>query len=598
MSDNKNFVNTKLNILLIGFILGFLAIIYALVRWQFIEHEQFIAIANERYREVKIPAVRGNILASDGTSLAFSEPRFDVYIWKKELEEAEEKNVQTRDEFVRKVSDVLAMKPKKLESILDDDQLWIRLKEKATINERDQLLELTNEEGKELVGLRFEYVNSRNYPENRLGSHVLGFFGYNDYGEPIGVGGLEQFWDRSLQPIEGISNAEVDSFGNPIYLNVQGETEAKPGLTLQTTIDKNLQAILDKKLQDGYKTYQAKSATGIIMDPISGQILALSNFPNFNPNKYNEVDDPEVFGNKTITTPYEIGSVAKVFTVASALELGSIEYDDILLPNGHQGCEPINPEDTYACSSDQVQCICTYDKKPVTESISVIDAMVSSDNIAFKRIGAEMDNKDFRNSLVKFGVGSLTGVDLSGESTGLLPDAEIWKESDKAVFSYGHGYQVTPMQAIAGVATIANQGKRPQPYVVEKVISQDGSVKEFEDSATVDVVSPKVANHTASMMHNVFLNNIPEPRYQELKNYNLSLKSGTALVPYKDRPGYSSEINATYVGFDNTSKKFIMLIKLEEPQVGDLSFYNARMLWLDTFMEIKDYLAIPQISDN
>lgn len=597
MNENKSFVNIKLNLVLVAFIVGFIAIVYALLRWQFMQQDQFLAIANERYREVKIPAVRGNILASDGTSLAFSEPRFDVYIWKKEVEEAEQKGDQTREEFIEKVGDVINVKPKKLESILDEDNSWIKLKEKATKNERDQLLELESEKGKELLGLRFEYVNSRTYPEAHLASHVLGFFGYNDYGEPIGVGGIEQFWDRSLQPIEGISNAEVDSLGNPIYLNVKGETEAKPGLTLQTTIDKNLQAILEKKLQDGLNDYQAKSATGIIMDPTTGAVLALSNFPTYDPNFYYEVEDGEVFGNKSITSPYEIGSVAKVFTVASAMELGTIEYDDILLPNGHRGCEPIDPNSTLSCGSYPAQCICTYDKKPVSQSISVIDAVVSSDNIAFKTIGASMKSEEFREYLTKFGIGSLTGIDLSGESTAVIPDAEIWKESDQAVFSYGHGYQMTAMQAITGISAIANQGKRNQPYIVDKVISQDGTEKTFETSELVQVVSPKVANQTASMMHEVFLSNIPEPRYQELKNYNIAMKSGTALVPYKDKPGYSSEINATYVGFDNTSKKFVMLIKLEEPQVGDLSFYNARMLWLDIFGEIKDYLAIPENSD-
>lgn len=592
----------KLNFVFLAFIAGFLAIAYALARWQFLEKDEFIAIANERFREVKIPAIRGSILANDGTTLAFSEPRFDFYIWKTELNQAEDKETQTRDELVEKVSKVLEIEQNGVESKLESEQLWVKMADKITVEQRDKLLALKSDKNeKELKGLRFEYVNSRNYPEGRLGSHLLGFFGFNEFGEPVGVGGLEQFWERSLKPIEGYSNTEVDSFGNAILVANTAGTEAKPGVNLVTTIDKNLQAILDKKIEDGTDDYQAKSASGIIMDPKTGAVLAMSNFPSFDPNAYFDEDNGEIFGNKSITTPYEIGSVAKIFTVAASLDAKKLEFDEIILPEGHKGCEVITPnaDPKLSCNSSYVQCICTYDKKPVNQQISVVDALVTSDNIAFKHIGDRLTSQEFHDYLKKFGVGQLSGVDLTGESTGWLPDADKWQYSDNAVYSYGHGYQVTPLQAITGVSVVANQGKRMQPFVVEKVITPDGQEKAFEARELEQVIDPIVAGRVANMMNGVFRSNLSEARYQNLKDYNISMKSGTALVPYKDKPGYSEEINATYVGFDNSdSKRFVMLIKLEEPQVGDLSFYNARMLWLDTFIAIKDYLAVPKDALN
>ena len=602
MSATSRIHNSKLNIVFLGFVLLYVGILGAMIKWQFIDNEEFLAIANERYREVKIPAVRGSILASDMTTLAFSEPRFDFYIWKTELVKAEDKEHQTRDEFVERVAKILEVEEVEIEDKLKDEKLWIKLGDKISVAKRDKLMELKSEKsGKVLQGLRFEYVNSRSYPEGRMGSHFLGFFGFNDYGEPVGVGGLEQFWDRSLSPIEGISNREVDSFGNTILFSQGGETEARPGMTIVTTIDKNLQATLEKYIEDGVRNYLAKSGTGIIMDPKTGGIMAMSTFPNFDPNTYFDVNDSNVFGNLAITTPYEIGSVAKVFTIAAALDASLVEFDEVILPNGHKGCEVITPgaNPNSSCSNLNIQCICTYDKKPVNQAINVQDAIVMSDNIAFMHLGNKLKSEEFHDYLTGFGVGRISGIDLTGESTGVLPDSKIWKFTDNIVFSYGHGYQLTPLQAITGVSVIANDGIRMQPFLVDKVIDNQGETREFESRELNKVVDKKVADRTAKMMNAVYRSNIPEPRYQALADYNISMKSGTALIPYKDKPGYSTDINATYVGFDNSeAKKFIMLIKLEDPKAGNLSFYNARMLWLDTFIAIKDYLAVPKLSSN
>ena len=603
MKVTSKFHTYKLYLVFFAFVVFFSAIILALAKWQFIDKDEFVALANERYREVKIPAIRGSILAKDQTTLSFSEPRFDFYVWKSEIETAEGRGLQTRDEFIGKVAGTLGVENEEIKKQLDYEQLWIKLADNITVVQRDNLLSLNRDkDGKDLEGLRFEYVNSRSFPEGSLASHVLGFYGYDDYGEPVGVGGIEQFWDRSLRPIEGVSNSEVDSFGNSIFLGDNtAETEDKPGLTLVTTIDKNLQAILEKKIQDGYMDYQPKSITGIIMDPKTGAIMAMTNFPNFDPNTYFNEKDGNIFGNKAITSPYEIGSVAKVFTVAAALDLKKIEFDEVILPNGHRGCEVITPNanPNGNCNASGIQCICTYDKKPVNQPINVIDAMVTSDNVAFRNIGAKLTSEEFHEYLERFGVGKISGVDLTGESTGVLPDADKWEYADNAVFSYGHGYQMTPLQTIAGISVIANDGKRMQPYVVERVLNTDGTSKTFESKELLQVIDKKVADTTAQLMRAVYKKSLSETRYQNLSEYNIGMKSGTALVPYRDKPGYSSEINATYVGFDNSpSKKFIMLIKIEEPQVGDLSFYNARMLWLDTFIAIKDYLAIPKDSNN
>jgi cell division protein FtsI/penicillin-binding protein 2 len=149
-----------------------------------------------------------------------------------------------------------------------------------------------------------------------------------------------------------------------------------------------------------------------------------------------------------------------------------------------------------------------------------------------------------------------------------------------------------------GVAAIANDGKRMQPYIVSKVVGADDKTDEFSPIIVEQVVKPETAAQVTGMMNKVYLGTLIESRFKGLSKYNIAVKSGTALIPYRNRAGYSNEINATYVGFDASPKKtFVLLIKLEEPQNGDLSFNNTRILWLDTFVAIKDYLAVPEFQN-
>ncbi|HRP36864.1 MAG TPA: hypothetical protein PLS50_03565, partial [Candidatus Dojkabacteria bacterium] len=165
MKATSKFHSYKLSFIFVGFLLVFVAILFSLAKWQFVDKDEFIALTNERYREIKIPAVRGSILAKDETTLTFSEPRFDFYVWKSELEDAENKGKQSREEFIRKVSEVLQLTEEELTEKLDSEQLWMKLGDRIIVDQRDQLLALKSDKsGKELEGLRFEYVNSRSYP--------------------------------------------------------------------------------------------------------------------------------------------------------------------------------------------------------------------------------------------------------------------------------------------------------------------------------------------------------------------------------------------------------------------------------------------------
>jgi stage V sporulation protein D (sporulation-specific penicillin-binding protein) len=575
--------------------LFFLFILFFLIRWQVLDSERYKALASQRVSEEKIPSIRGAILARDESTLAYSEPRFDIYVFKKEVEDAELRGKQTKEEFISKVVSVIGNE-EDVRKRLSQDSQWIKVADKVSYEDKQKLFALHPDccKSQELYGLRYELNSTRLYPENDLASNVVGFIGKNFNGDEVGRNGIEQYRDGILSPQEGFDLSEKDSLGNIIAISGTDPIDARRGSTIVTTIDKTLQQKVEDKLKLGVETYKAKSGVSIVMDPKTGEILAMAQYPDYDPNKYYEVKDGTLFRNDAISLPYEIGSVMKAVTMSSAVDLGAVTPSTVVV-NGHQGCEHLLEEKE----------VCTYDKKP-QGPLTALDALIKSDNIALYHTAQLIGKDNFYAYLKKFGVGTPTGIDLAGESYSSLSDSKNWNLADLATYSYGHSYQVTPIQAIAAIGSLANDGKLMQPYITSKIIDNNGEVKEFKPVVVNQTVSAETSSIMIDMLNEVYKSNIKESTYQRLYgDYKIAMKSGTALMPCALVPedncvGYSSEYNATYVGFDASPQRtFILIVKLERPELKsgqDLSFYNARHLWLDTFGAIKDYLGVPKVN--
>ncbi len=580
------------------FFVQFILIVSFLVRWQFLETNDFVGLAAERYKEKSIRSIRGDIQASDGTTLAFSEPRYDVFAYLKDIEEAEVPAgsrgvLQTREEFVSKVAAVLKKDEDTIAKTLASGPVWVKIASEVSYGRKKKLEDIRTDknENRRLVGLNYEFTSRRIYPEGSLASHIIGFLGKDLHSNDIGRNGLEQLYDGVLQPQEGYTASETDKFGNIISLSDSVSIDAKRGSSVVTTINKELQKLAERKIREGVETYNAESGSIIIMDPKTGEILSLANYPTYSPSKYYEVENAADFGNKAINIPYEVGSVAKVFTMAAAVEVLDMSPDDVVL-HGHKGCSMI-----YASKDNKrdKREVCTHDKKPKSE-ITAIDAMVTSDNLAFVELADNLQKENMHKYLSAFGVGSSSGIDLSGESFGFLPKLDkkgAWHNIDMAVFSFGHGYQMNLMQVVRGVGVIPNKGFLVRPFTVSKIIGVDGEGKEFRPIIDKKVVSEETAAEVSYMMQQVFKDHI-RGGFEHLAGYKIGSKSGTALIPNKNKAGYSSEINATYVGFDaGNNSKFIMAIRLEAPKSTEkLSYYSARPLWLSTFGELKDIMGL------
>jgi cell division protein FtsI/penicillin-binding protein 2 len=581
-----NLISSKIRIIyILAFTLAFLLGIFAL-RWQVVDAARLTSEIEQRKRSYLIPSVRGPIMARDGSTLAYSEPRFDLFVYTREMQYAEVNKLQTRDEFIQKVLPFTGGTKEELEELFQEKTKqgisWFKIAKGITLDQKLQVEKLTCDKDKGLLeGITPIYSQQRFYPEGQLAAHVIGLADTNEDGTMIGRSGIEGDRNGELEPQKGYVTYDIDAAGNPVTGTTDVTVQAKRGSTIVTTIDKFLQQKLEEGIKSGLERFQAKSASGIIMDPKTGEIWALANYPTYDPNN-RKADDPAVFGNANLSQPYEIGSVGKAFTLAAAIDNKTYKPDDTVI-DGHNGCELLI-EGFKVCN--------LFNRK--SGPLSLTKATVNSDNVAYYHISKTLTPPVLYKYLDKFGVGHASGIDRSESHGGALKSPERWNENDISAYSYGTSYQLNAVQAISGVSALANYGVRMQPRLVSKIISADGKEIELKPQPVERVISEESSQVVNSVLHQVYQSNLTGWPYSSLKRYPLAMKSGTGLIV---RDGvYTSDYNGTYVGYDiSTQRKFVMLIRLDSPKIGRVSSENARMVWLDTFMTIKDYLGINQI---
>ncbi len=581
----KQTSNWRINLIFSGFILILIFAVIFLFRWQILEYDRYRILANQRVKDVQLSSIRGKIFAQDGSPLAYSEPTFDVFAYIPEIEDAEDRFIQTREEFILKVSSILEIEEEELKKKLNSGIMYIILKRKVTSDKKEALENILTNKNKKLVGLHFEFSEKRIYPDGTLACHILGFVGKDSLGNDVGRNGIEGYWDGDLGWKEGVLISETDSFGNEILTGDYIPVHPKEGRSIKLTVVRGLQEIVERKIKEGVEKWEAISGTVIVMDPRSGEILAMANYPVYNPNEYWKESDYNVYRNKAVSDPYEFGSVGKVFTASAAIDLKIITPNTIVI-EGHEGC--VNVLDDKD--------ICTAGKKP-SGPLTLTDVLTFSDNIGAFYVSEMVGAENMYKYLRKFGIGAKTYVGLAEESTSFLKSFENWNRADVATYSFGQGYSATPLQIISGLSAIPNKGKRMRPYIVSKIYEGE-NVIEIKPRVASEPLSKEAAMIVNDMMVNVFSRNGSKYTFKDLVNYKLAGKSGTASVLSENGLYYAeNRVNVTFVGWDaSDNPKFIMLMKLEEPKGAPFSVESVQPLWMETFFEIKDYVGVVPIT--
>ena len=569
--------------------LGILVLVQAF-RWQIIQRDKFLAMASQQYDNSaeELPQ-RGKILAKDGTILAVDEQVWDVYASLSSEENEREEFFSKKEAFVSEVATILGTTKEEINSKLTTDFRYVKIAEGIS-NEKKSALENIDVFNIPNLGLYYEKDVKRSYPNNTLASHILGFIGKDSEGEYIGQYGIEGYYFSDIEGQAGYFTGEKDSSGNVILNEEYDPLEARSGKTFRLTIEANIQMKVEEVLEKGVKDTQSKSGTAIIMNPKTGAIIAMANYPNYDPNEYWLTQEPWIFKNLAVSDVYEYGSVHKPMTVAIAIESGiskdftctdSTGYLDLYEATGY---EDLKGRKIY-----------TWDRKPDGKQ-TFAQMFANSNNPCIARTALDVGFEYYYAKMREFGIGSSINIGLQEESTSYLKPYEEWTKLDLITASYGQSISATPLQVISAISTIANHGKRMQPYIVDAMIDGD-NINVTVPQIISQPVSEDTADTVAEMMKAVVEDGgILENEAKRVQDYEISAKTGTAQVIKVGEVGYQEDTTiATYIGFAPTSDaKMIMLVRLSEPQTAEFSTFTAVPLWNDIFLEIVDDLEIPK----
>lgn len=557
---------SKQNLLRITIVLVFFIALYSLVilrlfYWQVVRAEDLQDLSRQQSTQsLVVDSARGEILASDGFPLATNKPTFLVY--------ANPKQISDRESVAQKLSPILSRDEATISALLKQNLFWVRLKSRIEADEKDKIEKLN------IPGVGFEEESLRYYPEASMAAHMVGFVGKDNYGEDHGYFGVEGYYDKQLEGRPGRLYVVKDALGNPVITDVREEKKID-GRTIQLTLDRSVQYIADRELQDGVKKYGADGGSVLIMDSKTGQILAASSVPNFDPQHYYDFNQ-NAYRSPIIASLYEPGSTFKVLVMAAGIDAGKVKADTRC-----DACAGPVKIDGYS--------IKTWDDKYFPNT-TMTDVIMHSDNTGMVFVARKLGLDLFLDYLDKFGIGKTTGFDVQGEAAGLIRDPDSWHDIDLATASFGQGISMTPLQLVTAVNSIANDGKMMKPYIVSTIKTEDG--KEIHIKPIV--AGTPISKTTSEVMTWMMVNAVEkgESQWTKLDGYKVAGKTGTAQIPVAGHYD-PKQTNASFVGFfPAEDPKITMLVVINKPKSSIYGAETAAPIFFNITRELANYYNI------
>lgn len=483
------------------------------------------ALATRQHRQtVVIPAGRGTIYDRNGVELAIGQQATTVY--------ADPSQVKDPRAVAIAAQETLGVDPNRLYAALQNTSSHF-----VYVARQADAVKAAALKKKGLRGLGFYAEELRSYPQRTVAAHVLGYAGVDNHG----LAGVEVALDESLVGHPGSETIVTDPRGTT--LQVVNSTPERQGQSVVLSIDNTLQAQAESVLRDTMKQWQAKAAAAVVIDPRSGEVLALANAPGFDANRYPQTA-PGRQRNRAVTDTYEPGSTFKLVTVTGALG------DRLVTPATKFNL----PYSIHV--ADRV--VHDAEERP-TEWFSVRDILARSSNVGAVTLAQKLGKERLSSWIDRFGFGKLTGIDFPGESPGiLLPEAD-WTGSTIGNVPIGQGIAVTPLQMATAYATIANGGVRITPRLVQSI---GGTPTKVEKTR---VVGAPLAHALVGMLTNVV--DVGTGANAAIPGYVVAGKTGTAEKP-DPRGGYAEgKYVASFVGFvPATRPRFVVLVMVDEPR--------------------------------
>lgn len=488
----------------------------------------------QRLRPVPVDAKRGTIYDRKGRELAVSISADSVYAVPAEISKLSKAEV---DEVAETLARLLGLDKSDVHKKLTTRMatVWIQRKVPPEIAAKVRKAELP--------GIGITERSQRFYPKENLASHILGLAGIDNQG----LEGIEVYYDSFLKGAPGKIVAERDGQGRQIPQGVSRYIPPQDGANIYLTIDEVIQYIAERELDRAMAATGSTKGVVIIMDPANGEILALANRPDYDPNAVNDYP-ASARRNTALADSYEPGSTFKTVTAAAALEEGVVKRDDEFDDPGY-----IIVEDR------RLKCW----KAGGHGHQTFVQAVENSCNPVFVKLATGLGRDKFYEYINAFGFGQKTRVDFPGEASGLLAEKESVGPVELATIGFGQGVSVTPLQIVNALSTIVNGGYLMRPHLVKEIVNPDGEVvKKIQTEMVRQVISKETSQELTDILASVVGNG--SGKNAQVPGYRVGGKTGTAQIP--DKGGYGNKVIASFMGFAPVDKpRIAAIVALYEP---------------------------------
>ena len=567
-----------------GVILALLfALIFRMGYWQIYKSDELKVLAADMQKvDTEIAPVRGAIYDSRMNTLAETVTEYELYAYAQYIYKDESISADDKAKRILRLSHITGKDPAEIKALLEGDENLVLLGEGLT---RQQVEAAENEfEGDVIVKTR----SARYYPNGAFAAQVLG--GVNK--DNAGRSGLEYEYNSTLSGIKGRTVRTTDNNGDTLSNSKTRYYKAQDGYGIVTTIDSVIQHFVEDALVTGMKKTGADAITCIVMDPKTGDILAMATTPEYDPNESNEPSDPkekaefkkmtdkektEYLSNMwkitAVSDVYEPGSTFKLIAAAAALDSGSA-----------------NEKSTYKCTGAikvggyYLHCLSTHGKESLKEAVG------NSCNPALAQVALDMGADTFYNYIDLFGFNDLTGVDLPGEGLSIVKDPATMSDVDLATTGYGQGIAITPLQILCAVNSLGNKGVLMKPKIVDRIVDSDGKVvEEIPDTEVRQVISEDTAAEMCDIMEYYVSDAGGTTAY--IPGYRVGGKTGTANRVENKK--YSEATNTSFVAMAPMDDPVISMICIVyRPTKVQYGAYTAGPIVKEITEKSLEYLGV------
>ncbi len=527
---------------------------------QILSRERAVNLAKKQHqRSYTLLPKRGRIYDINKKELAINIDTQSIYVNARDIKDPEE--------FSKRLSVYLSMSKKAILDKVSTKKSFVWVKR---LVEPDIIAKIKSDDFPELG---FIEEPKRVYPNGPLSGQVLGFTNIDSKG----IEGIEFKYDELLTGKPGKIRVKKDARGRKIMSTPYFLEPSISGYDLVLTIDSQIQHIVEKELKEGVENAKADRGMALLMNSETGAILAMASYPFFDPNDYKDFDS-NTRRNLPVWFSFEPGSTMKVFILASAMEENKV-----------------NPETRFDCENGRrkVGPATIRDVHPYGV-LTVAEILEKSSNICASKIGETLGRDKLYERLSGFGFGRPTGIDLSGESSGMMTKSSRWGPVELATISFGQGIAVTSIQIAAALSAIANGGYLVKPYVVERIISPEGKeITKNKPDVEGKVISYDTAKDITDMMEKVVESGTG--KRAAMSGYKVAGKTGTAQVPNPNTGGYyGNRYMSSFVGFGpSDDPKVTLVVVVDNPKNGSYGGTIAAPIFKGIVEKVLFYLGVP-----